>query len=112
MFLPSKYSIHFTIRNKHKLNYTEFYKKFWSLQEILCNRDYLVKDPNKWHSFKHLVEDVLQEMEKIKDVIQSEEKNLNDMSSQLSVVMQEVEETSSVRSGLFSRYKIESSCLF
>ena len=80
-------------RNKQTVNHIEFYKKFWHLQDILCNRDYLIKAPEQWGEFKRLMEYVLQEMGKIKDVISSEEKDMSDMNDQLNVVMHDIDET-------------------
>lgn len=81
-------------RHYQSNNFKEFYQKFWKLQEILCNRDYVTKTPALWHDFKVLMEYVLREMEKIKDVTTAEEQNKGEMrTDQLFVKMNEVEDT-------------------
>ena len=40
----------------------DLYHRFWQLQEILCNRDYLSKSPEKWPELKTLLTTFLSDL--------------------------------------------------
>lgn len=63
-----------TRSNKYTFDAVQFYEKFWSLQTILCNRDYVTKSPEKWSEVCGLLSDVLSAMGEIKDISNSADK--------------------------------------
>ena len=54
--------------NGSKDNYTELYSKFWRLQEILCNRDYVTKDVLHWEELHQLINFVVKKIGEIKEL--------------------------------------------
>lgn len=51
-----------------------FYEQFWKLQQILCNRDYVTKSPEKWNEVLGVLSEVLNAMAEIKDIGNSDDK--------------------------------------
>lgn len=61
-------------RTKYRFDTVKFYEQFWKLQQILCNRDYVTKSPEKWNEVRDLLSDVLNAMAEIKDIGNSDDK--------------------------------------
>ena len=59
--------------NGSKSNYSEFYSKFWKLQEILCNRDYVTKEASRWDELHQLIRYVTKRMSEIKELTRAGE---------------------------------------
>ena len=59
--------------NGSKSNYSEFYGKFWKLQEILCNRDYVTKEVSRWDELHQLIRYVTKRMSEIKELTRAGE---------------------------------------
>ena len=59
--------------NGSKGNYSEFYGKFWKLQEILCNRDYVTKEASRWEELHQLIHYVTKRMSEIKELTRAGE---------------------------------------
>ena len=77
-----------------------FFDKFWKLQNILCNRDYISKENPKWSEVRDLLTSVLANVKSIKTNgrVQDKEQFGGMVGQKLFVKMQSFEEKGTIPS--------------